>query len=412
MLIFTSIAWLIVPAWVFQALLSSIQAHRLAHLIRRKRRAGFDAYQPFAAVIVPFKGIDEGLEQAIRSLATQEYKDYRLILVVDSQDDPAFEVLTEQAKQYPERRIDILISGPASPNESQKIHNQLFAIDTLTEDDVVWVFADSDAVPGRMWLLDMVGPLGQDKTGITTGYRWLIPTGSESTGRPTLPSILASVMNSSTACMYREKQFSLAWGGSMAVRADTAKAGDLVGHLRGALTDDYQLTRMCRKLNRRVYFVRKAIAPTPVDFTWRSMINFARRQYLITRIYMPLVYFAALMTLSLYWAGLFIALGAFIHGVLFNGHILAWLPPLSALIAVGVFNQIRASMRRRVIRRAFGHDMLPRMRATLWWDRFGTPVWMILHYLLVLSVMFKRTMNWRGIRYKLRGPQDIERLSE
>jgi hypothetical protein len=43
-------------------------------------------------------------------------------------------------------------------------------------------------------------------------------------------------------------------------------------------------------------------------------------------------------------------------------------------------------------------------------DRWATWLWMSLHALLLARAALGRTIRWRGIRYRLHGPQRIERL--
>ncbi len=396
---------LLIAAWVVQAVLVAVQVGKVSLNLAHARRPKQDAYQPRAVVIVPFKGVDDDLPGNLRSLCTQNYRDYHLLLVVDSKNDPAYGVLQRELAQHPGCRAEILVSGEAGKHESQKIHNQLYALSHVTDEDKVLVFADSDAAPGPNWLMDMVGPLSQDRTGMTTAYRWLIPV-----GRRRWPSLFASVINAGVACAYRRGSWGQAWGGSMAVRADTARAGDLPSYLRGALTDDYQFTRMCRDLGKRVYFVPRAMAPTPVDFTWPSFFNFAYRQYLITRIYVPRLYLAALGITTLYILGLVAAWGVLIAALLQDP--IDWLGASSGLAIGAVFiaHQVRTFFRRRVIRLAFGESYLQTLRPALLLEQWGTPIYMFLHWLIVLRAGFGRTMVWRNIRYRLNGPQDIERI--
>src|SRR5690606_21028550 len=118
--ILATVLALLILAWVVQAALAMVQVSKFRALLGRPRRPKQDAYQPFAAVIVPFKGADDDLEANIRSLCTQNYAAYRLLLVVDSTSDPAYPVLQRALAQYPNRRAEILVSGEAGPHESQK----------------------------------------------------------------------------------------------------------------------------------------------------------------------------------------------------------------------------------------------------------------------------------------------------
>ena len=52
-------------------------------------------YQPKAVVIVPCKGLEDGLEENIRALCTQDYREYELIFVTESEMDAAYPLLSK-----------------------------------------------------------------------------------------------------------------------------------------------------------------------------------------------------------------------------------------------------------------------------------------------------------------------------
>ncbi|NJL72758.1 MAG: glycosyltransferase family 2 protein [Candidatus Competibacteraceae bacterium] len=402
--------------WVSMALLSVLQCHRLLHRVRKQVRYPAQPDQTRAWLIVPFKGLDVDLPGCIRSLCTQEYPDYRLILVVDSTSDPAYPVLVAEAARYPERSIQLLVAGPTDDYQSQKIHNQLHAISVVLpqagKDDVL-VFADSDAVPGAYWLSEMVVPVRfKEVIGVATGYRWLIPQVDALTGKTSIWSQLASVMNSSVACMYRNNFTSQAWGGAMAVRVETALEQNLMGWLRGSLTDDYQLSRMCRKMGKELWFAPRCLSPTPVQFDLSGFLNFVRRQYTITRVYVPGTFLASLSMLTLWvmgmtatWLTLMISGWQAPDGA-------GWKISAGVIVLLALLHQMRALFRRRVVIAAFGEDVYQQLKPTLLLDQWGTWFWMTLHWLLMLSTCVGNRITWRGITYKLNGPQNIRRVDD
>lgn len=397
-------------AWLMQAILSAIQVNKLSREFLHKRRANFKAHQPSAAVIVPFKGLELDLSACVRSFCNQEYKQYRILFVVESQDDPVYTALQNEIENYPHRPAKILIAGTAGHDQGQKVHNQLVAIDALDDRDRVWIFADSDSVPGRNWLSEMVGPLRHENIGMTTGYRWLVPRGIDG-NKPTLAAQFGSVINSSIACSYRRNRLSHAWGGSMAIRSDAARKGNLKSRLVGALTDDYQFSALCHDLGKRLYFVPHCLVATPTSFDWPSLFNFARRQYLITRIYAPRLFITALLCTSLYVAGVLAAWTALVHGVVFHFQSDNWIWPALVLIHVFLANQVRGYYRRLVVERTFGPHILEALEPSLNIDQWYTQYWMALHCLMILLASFGRTITWRGIRYRLLGPQHVQRLN-
>lgn len=412
---------LIWSLWLFQAAVCALQVRRFG----RRLGSTTDRYEnrehrPMASVIVPFKGVDADMESGLAGLFEQDYPTYRLLLVVESADDPACEVLNRVMARYPDCEAELIVAGVAGPEQGQKVHNQLAALDSLEprcSDGDVWVFADSDAAPNREWLASMVLPLiSISKYGMTTGYRWLIPTveGDDipADAQPTVWSHLGSVINSSAACFMGYPRFDPAWGGSMGIRVDVAREGGLRDYLKGALTDDYQFTRLCRNMGKKVRFVKQCLVPTPVDFSRASLWNFGHRQYLITRIYWLRLWVFAFACASVYLAGLISAL-AWLAWLAVDGRLdtTEAAVPLAVLIAVALLNQLRAWFRVRVVRRAFGDEVVKQLRTTLRWDRFGTTAAMLLHWLVIMRSLLGRTMNWRGNIYRLSGRQKIRKLN-
>jgi ceramide glucosyltransferase len=394
-------------AWVAQAWLSALNVKRFLRDIAKPVQLT-KRYAPRATVIVPFKGMDPELPAALEELCQQNYPHYRMVWVVDSESDSVMPTLRDTIARHPEREISIVVSGRAPAHQGQKVHNQLAVLEQIepgAADSDVWVFCDSDAVPGRMWLKHLVDPLHDKNVGMTTGYRWLVP---ERQGA--VWSEMASVMNSSIACFLGRDRYTHAWGGSMALTVGAARQGQLIARLRGALTDDYQFSKLCRDLGRRIHFVPGALVPTPVDFSRASLVNFVHRQYLITRIYEPrLARWAAVMT-GLYPLGFVTAMGVSI-GALFNAaYFHNWTLSLPALLLVACGDFVRSHYRRRVVRQAFDEATVEKLRGALRWDRWGTPVWMGLHFVMVLRAFIGRTMVWRGTTYVLRGPQSVQRL--
>ncbi len=261
--------WLLIGfsiAWCVQAVLAVIAQRKLAERAANPQTQRFGAYRPPAALIVPFKGVEPALQSNLKSLFDQDYPNYRLLLVVEDEQDPAYPLLCQAISEHPERKAQIVVAGVAGPNEGQKVHNLIAAVEKLEQDgsgEEVWVFADSDAVPGRDWLGELVGPLCQERTAVTTGFRWLVPQPPPGQTRTPFSAKIASILNSSTTGYIRRDRFTHAWGGSMAMRTSTARQADLIGRWRGAISDDYQVTRMCRDLSRRVYFVPECFVASP-----------------------------------------------------------------------------------------------------------------------------------------------------
>jgi len=434
-LIWWCVAGPILAWWVLLAFGSAMQARKFANLFLRQRRAAYDQFRPPAVVIIPCKGADPQLADNLAAILRQNYPTpYRAVLVAQSEDDPAVPVIRNAiaaAEADPDAHAaELLIAGDAPPNLGQKVHNQLTALRHLGLDrlaasekfddahhtaaltpDTALVFADSDAVPGPDWLGNLVGPLAQtDKTAVTTGYRWLVPPPAGMPDPHPHVTALASVMNSSVLSFAGTGRFDFAWGGSMAMLTQTAIDGDLLGHFDGALCDDYQVTRMARKLNKRVYFVHRCIVASPDAWNWQGLRDFAFRQYLLTRKYTPGLYALALLMLWAYPAGVLAAVAGLLTVLEDRKLDLVFIVVLGVTVAVHIMNWLRHRSRLTAMQRALHTEINQRMRPVRCLDRLYPWAWMSLHAWLATRALFSNRMTWRGITYRLDGPQRCERI--
>ncbi len=387
-------AWCCYNVWTFRA-----RTRRLARRQQRFVEAG-ESFTPPAAVIMPIKGADPDLLHHVAQLRRQNYGDYRVIFVVESETDPAYPVLQHaRATDTTGAPMEIVVAGPAQRG-GQKVHNLLAAARLLDREHLV-AFADADAVAHPDWLMYLAKPLRREEIGATTGYRWLVPAD----GAPTLPSALASVINSSVATLMGRPWRNFAWGGSMAMRVAVLRESKLLELWDGALSDDYQFTRAVKATGRVVRFVPRCLVASPARFTWASLLEFGRRQYLITRIYAPAIWLMALVFLSIYLAGWISVIAA--AALQLPG----WGWGVAAAAAVCLLDVIRGTIRGRTARQMLGDAPAAKLRLPRRLDQLATPLWMTLHLLLVIASAFGRTITWARIRYRLRGRQNVEILS-
>src|SRR3982750_2733818 len=63
--------------------------------VRREMQSSPSDYAPFAALIVPFRGLDQGLRENILALFEQDYPAYEIIFATSSADDAALQIIEE-----------------------------------------------------------------------------------------------------------------------------------------------------------------------------------------------------------------------------------------------------------------------------------------------------------------------------
>lgn len=368
--------------------------YALAKTTRRKETP----YRPCTALVVPCKGLDAHFEANIRSLFRQDYDKYRLLFVVESTDDPAYPELcrlkTRLGLSSRAMSVQVLVAGP-SRLCSQKIHNLLFAYDQLPADAEVLAFADSDICVRRDWLARLVRPLWRPRCGLTTGYRWFIPT------RNNPASLALSAINAAVAQFLGNSPFNQAWGGSMAIRVKDFHRLDIAPLWKRTLSDDLSLSRAVKQAGMRVTFVPECIVASFESTTWRRLCEFGRRQFLITRVYAPVTWWLGLLSslgsvLGL-WGGLALAIyGAATHAE----HMLLYV----AVPLVFFLGQLtRAVLRQMMVVNILPEQASQLMPAALA-DVFVCWLWSPIPLMLMLSSALGRTIRWRGIRYRLDSP--------
>ncbi|MFN2491608.1 MAG: glycosyltransferase, partial [Pyrinomonadaceae bacterium] len=141
-----------------------------ASYIRRETTRRRPAFTPFASVIAPNRGLDQGLRENITALFNQDYPAYEIVFVTDKDDDPSLalikEIATSHGSPIPTR---IVIAGEAI-DSGQKVHNLRVATSEIDPPSEVFVFVDTDARPHPGWLKSLVAPLLDEHLGATTGY--------------------------------------------------------------------------------------------------------------------------------------------------------------------------------------------------------------------------------------------------
>jgi cellulose synthase/poly-beta-1,6-N-acetylglucosamine synthase-like glycosyltransferase len=365
---------------------------------RKRSSRDRDTFRPRTVLIVPCKGIDHTFQANITSLYYQDYKDYVLWFVVESSQDPAYAQLCQIRDRIgtaaQPREVAVFIAG-RSATSSQKIHNLLHCIDRLPPDAEVIAFADSDAYLRSNWLKHLVHPLSKDKVGVATGYRWFVPK------RNNLATLALSAINAKIAQLLGAYRFNQAWGGSMAVRVSLFRELEIEKAWRYSVSDDLVLSYLMKKAGKKITFVPACLVASYEQTTWPALFEFARRQFLITRVSLT-------RTWLLGFTGSVISNFALLGGALvaFN----AWrnhAPHLWLLIALPtVFlldHMLLAALRQHLIALLLPDDR-KLLRAAKWADILGAWFFSIVLFVIICSSAMGRRIKWRGIEYRLVGP--------
>jgi cellulose synthase/poly-beta-1,6-N-acetylglucosamine synthase-like glycosyltransferase len=358
-------------------------------------------------LIVPCKGLDSAFRENISSFFHQHYENYSLWFVVAEESDPAYGELCKLKKKLSKKtkakEVKILIAGHGQ-SCSQKNHNLLYCYERIGNDIDVMAFADSDICVHKNWLSHLVYPLRKSKYGAASGYRWFVPE------KNNIASLALSALNAKVAQLLGNTIFNQAWGGSMAIRTDVFRRIGLDKIWPKVLSDDLSLSRAVKRAGMHVAYVPACLVASYESTTWGKLFEFARRQFLITRVAAVRTWlfglFSSLFSVLGFWAGIVIAWLVIRNSWFDQQFTLQERIILLTLPAVFMCSQlIRAILRQTMIRKLLEKDRR-KMRAACLADVLFSWVWSPVLLFFILSSAFGNTVRWRGIPYKLLGPYE------
>jgi len=414
------ITWATVLFWILLALAAgqAAMAIRFVRTLRRvhsrdatsrhcERSAAIcvsNAPCPTTAVILCLRGPDPFLPACLEGILQQDYPRYDLHIVVDSRDDPAWKIVEQVLAQHNATNVQVRPLTARRDTCSLKCSSLVQAVSELDASYEVVALLDADTIAHRTWLSELVAPLADDRVAAATGNRWYMPP-SASWG-----SLVRWAWNA--AAVVQMYWCRIPWGGTLAVKMSALRHGDLLGRWAHAFCEDTMLYGALRRLGCRVAFVPSLMMVNREDCTLAGFCRWMRRQLLTVRLYhpaWPLVVGHGLIVSAAQWIGI----GSLVTAVgMADGHAAGWLVAGMGLYW-GTMTALLAAMEAGV-----RHILAVRGEPAATPGPFGiirSSAAMLLtqaiYPLVLLWAMALREVTWRGVRYRIAGPQDI-RLME
>jgi ceramide glucosyltransferase len=368
---------------------------RYSRYVRRAMSRPLANFTPFASIITPCRGLDQGLRENITGLFNQHYPAYEIIFVTDDEEDPSLTVIEDIKRSSSHTRnihMQVVIAGKAL-DSGQKVHNLRAAVKQVDPSSEVLIFVDTDARPDRDWLRSLVAPLQDERTGAATGYRWFVPVNGG------FASQLRSVWNASIASALGEREDkNFCWGGSTAIPRETFEKLKVRDRWRGTVSDDFTLTRVLQEANFAIHFVPACLTASLEDCSFRELLEFTTRQLKITRAYASHLWKAVLMGSVLFTAVFFGGIALLLERAIM-GLSVVW--PASVLLTIFILGAAKAYIRFRAVAIPLDNykTQLSRSLAAhllLW------PLAQVLYLYNALAAAFSRQIEWRGIKYELK----------
>lgn len=369
--------WIAAAVAVFYALWSVA----LALLFFARLRVQDHRLFASVALVLPATGPLPGLEDLLTSLTAQSLRPRRLIVAVESREDPAYARVAALVECYPQLNIQLVVAG-LSPLRSQKCTNLLAALAQLDADDAHIVLLDADIRPQPWWLAALVAPLAADRADLVNGYRWPVPA------RLSPGTALVAGIDRAIAVLPRLSQTRPIWGGSLAVSRDALEALDLPHTIGRTLTEDLPIGDRAAQAGLRVLTRRAIRPPTPLDGKLGDLWRFGRRQYQLIRLYRRELWcFAALVVTT-----------DLIARIVLLSKLTAWGPALPAVLIIAALGSTAAQIRLAIGKKLGVADGIG-FRLTqhlVVWTILPAPVF---HASMIWGGFITSPVVWRHVRY-------------
>ena len=216
---------------------------------------------------------------------------------------------------------------------------------------------------------------------VATGYRWYVAN------RFHLPTLFRSAWNASSVSILGGHNRNFAWGGSMALFRTTFDRLRILDAWRGAVSDDYAVTRAAQRAGAKITFVPECLIPTYGQCTWAELFELTTRQIIITRVYHPALWRAGFLCHVIFNAAFFLLPFA---------HPAPW-------VAIYALAAAKSWIRYAAVRTVLPAAALPGYG---WFYILCSPLAALLYLYNMIHSALSREIVWGRIHYTLLGPDE------
>lgn len=383
--------------------ISLIHAGLTAYFYQITRRGkaiepGERVHCPRAVVILALRGPDAYLKQALQGLFTQDYGNYQIRIVVDSEQDPAYAVVEQTMRDCRAENVSVDVLRTRSSVCSLKCNALAQAVAELDDSCEIVAFMDADVVPHASWLRELVAPFADQRVGATTGNRWYIPE------QRLWGSLVRTAWNGSA--FMQMAVFRIAWGGTMAIRHSIVRDTRLTQKWATSFNDDIVMAEAVRERGLELRFVPSLVIVNREDTSWQACQSWVTRQLFHTRHYQRnWMVVAGLGLASMVLIG---AVCALMPICLWRGETAA---ALAAFTGLGAYMSMMAVLWLIIshrVRQLVG-GRVERVNVIGWLRLVPAVIGAHAVYGVGLcSAMSRRTITWRGVTYRVHGPWDVQ----
>jgi ceramide glucosyltransferase len=335
-----------------------------------RRRKGLPDYSPPVTIYKPLKGVDEGLEENLRSFFRLDYPDYQLLFGVADVDDPAIDVVNRLLAEFPDQDAKLVVGNPVF-GLNPKVEN-LAAMDRYRKYDTILI-SDSNVRVRSSYLRETACYLAEPGVGLVSNL--FVGVGEHQTGA-VLENLQLNGFIAGGVAMTSLLRVTCVVGKSMLMPVRALEAAGGFAAVRNLLAEDQALGDRIRKAGYSIRLSHHVIENVNHARGFRWFLNRHSRWYKIRR-QMALPAFLAEPMANLTAVGMVWALSGE-SGFAWGG--------LVVLVGLGI---VRDALQTYHLR-----GSLPKLRHLLYSpmkDLLLLPVW--------LDAILNARVQWRGNRF-------------
>lgn len=327
-------------------------------------------FTPPVTILKPIKGVDENLEQNLRSFFQLDYPVYQLLFGIADQDDPAIPIVERLLREFPEHDARLVVGTPAF-GLNPKVEN-LAAIYPHRRHDVILI-SDSNVRVRPTYLRETACYLSEPGVGLVTN---LFAGVGETHAGGALENLQLNGFIAGGVALATVTGATCVVGKSMLLPVRVLEATGGLAGVRNLLAEDQMIGVKVRKAGYSIRLSHHVIENVNQDRSLRWFLNRHSRWYKIRRqLALPAFLLepcANLTIVGLVWA-------------LSGDSGIAW----GGLLLLAGLSVVRDALQTRWLRGSF-----PRLRHLLLSpvkDLFLLPVW--------IDAVIDRRVQWRGHRF-------------
>lgn len=354
-------------------------------------------FNPFVSVILSLRGKDPFVATTIRNLLKQDYENYELQIIVDSESDPVWESLEDFRD---EKRIKFSILEDRLKTCSLKCSAIVQAIARVAPETEVIALADADVMPSSTWLRKLVSPLKDPGIGVVTGNQWFSPAKNR------VGSVIRSLWNAGAIIVTFLAKHT--WAGSCAMRLKDVKDSGLIEQWRKTIVDDGPIDGAMRKLSVKTVFVSDLISVNREECSFGFSIRYNSRMLTWSRIY-EWGFIATFLHMLFTVAMVLVTLGAAVYELV-NGQTGSAVLLMSGLLSIQFMLFLGYLLTEDAVR-VSGPEIVDQI------DKFSVrkgllfffmiPAALFVYCIAAVKATFAKKIQWRNATYEIKNRFDI-----